>query len=41
MMNQRKIGQNKSEIGYAQLSGDSTGKKGYLRTVQGEKRWWW
>jgi hypothetical protein len=36
-MNQRKIYQNVSEIRYAQLSQEQTGKRDYLRAAQGEK----
>ena len=36
MTYQRKIWQSEPEIGYAQLPGDSTGKRIYVRAVQGE-----
>ena len=36
MMNQRKIWQNESEIEYAQLSQEQTGKRSCLRAVQSE-----
>ena len=36
VMNQRKIWQNESEIGYTQLSGEQVGKKGYWRSAQSE-----